>query len=97
VRVIASDPETVQYYRYDYPGWQVTLDGQPIPHQHEPPFGLITVDIPAGEHTVQLRMGNTPPRLIGATLTGLALLVIIGLAFGRELSRLRKHLADVRH
>ncbi len=71
-----GDAATVQFYTYDFPGWQVKIDGQPVPHRHEPPFGLITVDVPAGEHTVSLRMGTTPPRTIGGLMSLLALVAI---------------------
>jgi hypothetical protein len=79
VQVTAGQPVTVQFYTYDYPGWQVTMDGQPLEHHHEPPFGLITVDVPAGQHTLLLRMGSTPPRTLGAVISGLALATIFGL------------------
>ena len=78
VRVTASELVTLQFYTYDYPGWQVTLDGQSLDYRPAPPFGLITVDLPAGEHTVHLRMGSTPARTIGALLSGLALVIIGG-------------------
>ncbi|MCL4295221.1 MAG: hypothetical protein KJ077_05815 [Anaerolineae bacterium] len=81
VKVNATGPVTLQFYTYDYPGWRVTLDGQPLPHRHEPPFGLITVDVPAGEHIVLLRMGSTPPRTMGAIISILALLLVISLYF----------------
>ena len=73
---VTGGPATIQFYTYDYPGWQVRLDGQSLEHRHEPPFGLITVDVPAGEHVLELRMGTTQPRLIGTLLSVLALLVI---------------------
>jgi hypothetical protein len=79
VKVIAAEPVTLQFYTYDYPGWQVTLNGRPVPHRPEPPYGLITVEVPAGEHIVQLRMGSTPPRLIGTAMSGFAVLIIFGL------------------
>ncbi len=79
VKVVAAEPITLQFYTYDYPGWQVTLDGQLLPHRAEPPFGLITVDLPAGEQVVQLRMGSTPPRTIGTIISGLAVLSLLGL------------------
>jgi len=85
VKVVAAGPVTLQFYTYDYPGWQVTLAGQPLPHRPEPPFGLITVDLPAGEHMVQLRMGSTPPRTLGAIISGLALLSLMGLSFWSRL------------
>ncbi len=75
VKVSAPEPITVQFYTYDYPGWQVTLDGQPLEHRYQPPFGLITVDVPSGDHVLYLRMGSTPIRTIGTIISGLALLV----------------------
>ncbi|MBN1218716.1 MAG: glycosyltransferase family 39 protein [Anaerolineae bacterium] len=78
VRVAAAGPVTLQFYTYDYPGWRVTLDGQPIAHRYEPPYGLITVDVPAGEHTVVLRMGSTPARTLGTVVSGVALLIMMG-------------------
>ena len=81
VNVVADTPVTLQFYTYDYPGWQVTLNGEPLPHRPEPPYGLITVDVPAGEHEVYLRMGTTPARTIGTLLSVLALLIILILAF----------------
>ncbi|MCS7261386.1 MAG: hypothetical protein NZ765_11530 [Anaerolineae bacterium] len=80
VRVRAKTPVTVQFYTYDYPGWQVWLNGAVIPHRHAPPYGLITVDVPAGEHHLVLRMGSTPPRIIGGVISWLAGGLI--LAFG---------------
>ncbi len=79
IRVDARSPVTVQFYTYDYPGWRVLLNGERIPHRAEPPFGLITVDAPAGEHTLRLEMGSTPPRTVGAIFSGLAALLIAGL------------------
>jgi len=78
VRVTAEEPVTVQFYTYAYPGWQVTLNGQPLVHRPEPPYGLITVEVPPGEHTLLLRMGSTLPRTLGTLISGLALLLIVG-------------------
>lgn len=78
-------PGTLQFYTYNFPGWQVRLNGQLLPHRPEPPFGLITVDVPAGNNSpreLTLRMGMTPVRWMG---TGLSLLagVFVGLALLR--------------
>jgi hypothetical protein len=81
VRVTAAGPATLQFYTYDYPGWRVTVNGENRPHRAEPPYGLVTVDLPPGEHLVHLYMGATPPRTIGAIVSGLALLAIAGLYF----------------
>ncbi|MFQ5611394.1 MAG: 6-pyruvoyl-tetrahydropterin synthase-related protein [Anaerolineae bacterium] len=85
VRVRAETPVTLQFYTYDFPGWRVIHDGRPVPHRPEPPYGLITVDLPPGEHHLFLRMGATPPRIAGGLISGLALLLIVaGLAGPRR-------------
>jgi hypothetical protein len=76
VLVDADGPVTVQFYTYDYPGWQVTVDGRPASYRHEPPYGLITVDVPDGEHHVTLRMGSTPSRVVGGVISLVAVLGI---------------------
>jgi hypothetical protein len=79
VQVVAETPVTLQFYAYDYPGWQVSLDSNQIPHRFDSPYGLVTVDVPAGEHEVSLRMGSTPPRTLGTVVSGIAILVMITL------------------
>ncbi len=81
---VSGGPATIQFYTYDFPGWRVRLDGNPIPHRPEPPYGLITVDVPPGEHALTLKMGTTPPRVIGGLLSLLAVGVI---AYGLFLSK----------
>jgi hypothetical protein len=87
VLVRAGGPATVEFYTFDYPGWRVTVDGQAVAHRHQPPYGLVTVDVPAGEHRLVLRMGTTPPRLAGGIASLLALAAIgLGLS-GRRIWR----------
>jgi hypothetical protein len=87
VLVDADGPVTAQFYTYDYPGWRVTIDGRTVAHRHEPPYGLITVDVPDGEHHVTLRMGSTPPRIAGGLISlAAATAIVVGL-FWRRLSR----------
>jgi hypothetical protein len=87
VLVNANGPVTVQFYTYDFPGWQAMIDGQPTAHRHEPPYGLITLDVPAGQHTVSIRMGSTPPRTAGSVISLIAAIAIgVGL-FGERIWR----------
>jgi hypothetical protein len=87
IRVRADGPVTVQFYTYDYPGWRVTIDGRYVIHRHEPPHGLITVEVPPGDHQLVLRMGSTPPRLAGTLISLVAILVIGGGLWGRRIWR----------
>jgi hypothetical protein len=87
VLVDADGPVTAQFYTYDYPGWRVTIDGITVPHRHEPPYGLITVDVPDGEHHVTLRMGSTLPRMVGGLISLAAGLVIAMGLLGKRIWR----------
>ncbi len=89
VRVVSKEPVSVQFYTYDYPGWQVILNNHPIEHRNEPPFGLITVDLPPGDHTLLLRMEGTLFRTVSTVVTILALLMIIGFTFVSIPARIR--------
>jgi hypothetical protein len=62
----------LRFYTYYFPGWRVYVDGQRLPDsalRPETVYGLLTVDIPPGEHHVLLRWGDTPVRLTGKMLT----------------------------
>jgi hypothetical protein len=84
VRVRSPEGTALRFYTYYFPGWRVYLDGERLPDsalQPETAYGLLTVDIPAGEHRVLLRWGDTPLRLAGKILTltclALALALIV--------------------
>jgi hypothetical protein len=68
----------LRFYTYYFPGWRVYVNGIRLPDgalRPEGPYGLLTIDLPPGEHHVLLRWGDTPLRLTGKILT-LACLVL---------------------
>jgi hypothetical protein len=78
--VRSPDGTALQFYTYYFPGWRVYVDGERLPQDALRPegvHGLLTVDIPAGEHHVLLRWGDTPLRLIGKSLTLACLLLAL--------------------
>lgn len=70
-------PATIRAYLYYFPGWQVLVDGTPGLYHISDQHGLIDIDVPAGEHRIDIRMGTTPIRQIGMTISGFALLPIL--------------------
>jgi hypothetical protein len=66
-----------QFFTFYFPGWHAYLDGKPISLDITSPLGLIAVDIPAGEHELLLRFGETPFRL---AMDVLSLAALVGLA-----------------
>jgi hypothetical protein len=81
--VRSPEGTALQFYTYYFPGWRVYVDGKRLPDEALRPegaYGLLTVDVPAGEHRVLLRWGDTPLRLTGKILTLACLALAIGLA-----------------
>ncbi len=62
-------PDRLVLPQFDFPGWQVKLDGQTISHSHNNDLGLITIDLPVGDHRVEAVLRDTPIRLFGNLLT----------------------------
>ncbi len=58
----------------DWPGWTATVDGQLATSYPITGSGRLTVDLPAGRHTVVLKLGNTPLRTAAETLSLVTLL-----------------------
>ncbi len=75
--VVRSSAEKLTFNIFYFPGWQATVDGNPTSIYPHSPHGLIALDLPAGEHTVELSWGTTPPRRTGAIISVISL---VGLA-----------------
>jgi len=85
--VASSGPMRLQFYTYWFPGWEVRVDGESVESWPEGPNGLITFEVPAGEHGVELRMTeNTVPRRLGGILSGLSLVATMALLLGQRRS-----------
>ena len=78
-QVVAAGPARLRFYTYYFPGWRAWVDGQPVTIAPDPPNGLIGVDVPAGEHTVEVRFGPTPVRRTAALISLAALAAVIAL------------------
>ena len=83
VVVETPTPFRARYLAFYFPGWRVTLDGQPTAITPTDPEGLISFDIPAGQHTIVVRFGETPLRLACDVISilNLAILFVITLRY----------------
>jgi hypothetical protein len=71
----------LRLYQFDFPGWQVRVDGQPATTELARPEGFIVVLVPAGEHVVELRFGTTPPRTLAWLISTVSLLLALLVAW----------------
>jgi len=90
--VDAQSDSLLTVYQFYFPGWQALVDGRTrVQTQPSRPDGLVTLPVPAGRHTVELRLGMTSAEHNGWLLTGLASIVWIGsLLVGRHRVRTRE-------
>lgn len=55
LQVTSAAPAVLHFNQFYFPGWQATLDGSTsLPLYPATQQGLVTVDLPAGEHTLRL-------------------------------------------
>jgi hypothetical protein len=87
--VRSPEGTALRFYTYYFPGWRVFIDGRRLPDsalQPETVYGLLTVDVPPGEHDVLLRWGDTPVRLAGKLLTLACLALAVALLGSNAIS-----------
>lgn len=83
-QVSAETPVRVVDYTFFFPGWRVKIDGQEVAIQFQDPAyrGVITYEVPAGDHAVEVRFGDTKIRLLAKLVsltTGVAVVGVAGL------------------
>lgn len=83
----------LRLYQFDFPGWQVRVDGEPATTELAKPEGLIVVLVPAGEHVVEVEFGTTPARTLGWGIAAVSLL-LAGLMVTR-MARMERRLARI--
>ena len=85
VRVTVDRPSHVRLKTYNFAGWTAWVDGEKTPLRSDVD-GIQVVDVPAGQHTVEVRFQNTAPRWAGLMLTLLAWITVLGLSLNRRRS-----------
>lgn len=77
---------TLTLRMFAFPGWGASVDGAEAALSVAQPFGLISVDVPAGRHDVQFSFGTSPLRRFAEIVSAatLALCVVLAIAAGRR-------------
>jgi hypothetical protein len=66
---VSQGPAAVAFPTHDWPGWTASVDGNEAPVRAAEGLGWITVDVPAGTHTVLLQLGQTPTRALAGMVS----------------------------
>lgn len=80
LRLSLDAPQTLVFEWLFFPGWYAALDGQPLTVYPIEPYGFVAVDVPAGEHDLQLWLGQTETQSRATALSIVAALMLAVLA-----------------
>ena len=81
----ASEPFTLTAELFAYPGWVAQLNGRDVPLTPSPPYGLITLPVPTGNHHIHIFWREPTSRRLANALSLVAFLMLVGLtAAGRK-------------
>jgi len=69
----------VRMKTYNFPGWVGRIDGQSVPISSDSD-GVQVISVPPGIHKIEADFVNTPPRTAGSFLTGIGVLLVLGLS-----------------
>ncbi|MCL4264199.1 MAG: hypothetical protein KJ069_13330 [Anaerolineae bacterium] len=78
-QVETAVPSTLIFATMHWPGWVARVDEEQIAVRPSAGSGLILLDVPAGVHTVELRLTRTPVRLAAELASLAAVLVLVWL------------------
>jgi len=63
-----------------FPGWEAQIDGKPVVTTSGGQFGTLSFPVPAGEHLVSVRFGETPIRGWSDAVSAASIVLILGVA-----------------
>ncbi|MFA5932949.1 MAG: 6-pyruvoyl-tetrahydropterin synthase-related protein [Microgenomates group bacterium] len=68
---------------FDFPNWQVSVNGSDYPHNHQNLIGRINIDLPPGSYEVSGNFKNTQLRTFADTLSLISLGLLILFSYGK--------------
>ncbi|MGA8150510.1 MAG: DUF6077 domain-containing protein [Terriglobales bacterium] len=87
--VAVEQPGNLVLRLFNYPAWQVTVNGQEVGTESQENTGQMMIPVQAGENRVQITLGRTWDRTLGAAVSSMTALGIAGLlVFRRKQLRL---------
>jgi hypothetical protein len=79
LQIVTDEARAVRFRQYYFPGWRVTVNGEIAEIYPDEEIGLITVDLPAGEHIVTLDYVGTDIQRFATLISLISVVIVIGL------------------
>lgn len=79
VTIKSTGGVSLNYNKYNFPGWQVRIDQSRVAATTGQPFGQLQVQIPPGDHQVSFSFGETNQKLILDLISLITLMVVVWL------------------
>jgi hypothetical protein len=73
----ADAPEDVTVHLFDYPAWEVTVNGEPTTTEQADVTGLMIISLAAGDNDIRIHFRQTRDRLLGDIVSFLSLIVFV--------------------
>jgi hypothetical protein len=88
IAVTVPEPSMLRLRLFNYPAWQVSMDGAPVSSTSAEHTGELLISVPAGSHRVTVIFARTWDRAAGAAVSAFTI-VLIGLWIGWDRARAR--------
>jgi hypothetical protein len=75
--ITAHSPATLRLSTFYYPGWKASIDGRRSQIRIESKSGAMLLDVPQGEHTVDLKFTDIPIRSFSRSVSLISLFAVI--------------------
>jgi hypothetical protein len=84
-------PTRVTLRQLDFLGWSARLDGERVAHDHDRE-GRMVLDVPAGRHRLDVRLGHTPVRALASAASVAGWMIVVAFGLARLLARATRRL-----
>ena len=76
IELTSPTPFVIRYRAFDFPGWQVTINGEPVAITPSDPGGLITFPVPDGRSIIHITFTTTPLRRTADIISLLSIILL---------------------
>jgi hypothetical protein len=77
-RVDTSEPVTLALRLVNYPAWEVRIDGAAVNPDSQPRIARMLLQVPTGEHRVEVNFRRTWDRTAGAAISSFSTILLLG-------------------